>query len=100
MALMEQRVKELQRQRKELRIQVRLQTSWEFWPQLLGNPRKARLPVLSNCGSPAPSSLRIQEFRFTGPSFRPRCPSPQPPPTQTQASGSQSLYSLRRWRWR
>lgn len=32
MALMEQRVKELQRQRKELRIEVRLRTSWAVWP--------------------------------------------------------------------
>lgn len=38
-ALMEQRVKELQRQRKELRIEVSLRTSWAVWPRLKGSPQ-------------------------------------------------------------
>ena len=98
-ALMEQRVKELQRQRKELRIEVRPRTSWEVWPQLQGSPQGQaprpfllRNPILR---PPALSSLRIQELRFPGVRV-PRLHTVLGP----RPLGPQSLHSLHRWRWR
>ncbi|KAK2489158.1 hypothetical protein MC885_001424, partial [Smutsia gigantea] len=75
-ALMEQRVKELQRQKKELRIEVSLRTSWDVWPQL-GEPAwpgsQFSPPSRSDSRPPAPSSLG------------PRRPSPQHPPSSDSA---------------
>lgn len=68
-ALMEQRVKELQRQRKELRIEVRLQA-----PTPSGQASSPLQPREPSLRPPAPYSLRIQEFGFPGPSLRPRRP--------------------------
>lgn len=44
-ALMEQRVKELQRQKKELRIEVRMGSPWEMnqWGNLQGHPKPSDL---------------------------------------------------------
>lgn len=85
MALMEQRVKELQRQRKELRIEVRLRASWAVWPQLKESPPgQAPGPFLQRDPTlrpPALSSLRIQELRLPRTPLGPRRPSPQPPPS-------------------
>lgn len=56
MALMEQRVKELQRQRKELRIEVRLQTSCQ-----VSQSFPPRDPFL---GLQPPPSLHLQALAF------------------------------------
>lgn len=76
MALMEQRVKELQRQKKELRIEVSLRTSWDVWPQFGESAwpgPQSFPPSRSDSRPPAPSSIG------------PRCPSPQPPPSSDSA---------------
>lgn len=50
-AVMEQRVKELQRQRKELRIEVRLRTSRAVWPPAQGEPSRPGSWALPPAGS-------------------------------------------------
>lgn len=106
-ALMEQRVKELQRQRKELRIEVRLQTPWEVWPQLVGNPVRPGSQSFTTMGAESQASssilssnpgVRIPRF-FSQTQAGILAPAPLSY-SQTQASGSQLLPSLCRWRWR
>ena len=105
-ALMEQRVKELQRQRKELRIEVRLQTPWEVWPQLVGSPIRPGPQFFTTMGAESQAcsilssnpGVRIPRS-FDQTQAGVRAPPPLPC-SQTQASGSQLLPSLCRWRWR